>query len=171
METRRASLNDLAIIMEIIESGRKSLKEQGLPQWQNGYGPTAESMTKMIREGNCYLAIEGEVTLGVGCLIPGVDDVYTAIIEGAWQEAGDYIAIHRFAVATNASGKGLGRHFLQALVMEAKQLGYRDVRIDTYPTNQGMIRVIESCGFTYRGRVHFPIPHGERVAYQLILAS
>lgn len=167
MKIRQAKINDLSEIMAIIDSGKKALKAQGLPQWQNGYGPTTESMRQMVQDGTCYLAVTDEI-IGVGCLVPGVDEVYTAITEGHWEEAGEYVSIHRFAIATSASGKGAGRGFLNALVAKAKQLGYRDIRIDTYPDNHGMIRVIETCGFTYRGRVHFPIPHGERVAYQLL---
>lgn len=171
MEIRQGTIDDLTPVMEIIESGRLALQKQGLPQWQNGQGPSAESMAKMIQEGQCYLGLVDDVPVAVGCLIPGVDAVYTAITEGAWLEEGDYLSIHRFAVATSAAGKGLGRRFLSALVEESKRQGFRDIRIDTYPTNLGMRRVIENCGFIYRGKVHFPIPHGERVAYQLVFPA
>lgn len=171
MEIRKAAASDLSKVMEIIESGRVALQKQGLPQWQNGHGPDAVSMGQMIEEKCCYLALVDEEVVAVGCLVTGVDPVYTAITNGSWTEAGPYLSIHRFAVISGHTGQGIGRRFLTALVNQGCQLGYQDLRIDTHPDNQGMIQVIESCGFVYRGDVQFPIPHGERVAYQLLCSD
>ncbi|MDT2757070.1 GNAT family N-acetyltransferase [Enterococcus asini] len=171
MEVRKAQTSDLSKVMEIIESGRTALHKQRLPQWQNGQGPDEMSMGQLIEEKSCFLAIIDQEAVAVGCLIPGVDEVYTAITNGTWVETGPYLSIHRFAVLSGNAGRGIGRRFLMSLVNEGVKMGYHDFRIDTHPDNQGMIRVIQSCGFVYRGEVQFPIPHGERVAFQLICSQ
>lgn len=159
---------DLEAIWQVIEAARKLLKEQGSPQWQNGQGPQKEEMKSSIEAGDCWVMTDREALCACGVLTEGVDPVYTAITEGTWQGTGPYLAIHRFAVAPDKRGKGVAKLFLKGLVKEGRKIGYHDLRIDTYPENHGMIRVIESCGFSYRGRVYFPVPDGERVAFQLI---
>lgn len=167
---KKAKLDDLSKIMTIIDGAKRQLAEYGSPQWQNGFGPNEESMKKAIEEGSCYIAFQKETIIAVACLMTGVDEVYTNIREGQWQEEfDDYLSIHRFAVAREMTGKGIGQSFLAELVKTAKNLGYCDIRIDTYPKNLGMIKIIEKCEFVYRGNVYFPIPDGERVAYQKII--
>lgn len=169
MIIRQATIAELPQVMTIIEGARQVLKEAGSPQWQNGYGPDEGSLLNSIKQGVCYVADIAGGLVATACLIPGVDPVYTAIQEGQWQGSEPYLSIHRLAVAKDCGGKGIGKQFLPALVTIGKELGFQDLRIDTYPENQRMIRVIEDAGFTYRGRVYFPIPDGERVAYQIVI--
>lgn len=173
-EVRKAVIGDLPIIMKIIESARIRLKADGSPQWQDGYGPNEASMCAAIQQGVCRVGLLASQLVAVACLIPGIDDVYTAIENGQWADNSDnerYLSIHRFAVFSDFSGQGVATSFLEALKTEAFHHGYRDLRIDTYPKNQAMIRVIEKNGFEYRGMVYFPIPDGERVAFQMVLDS
>lgn len=166
MNIQLATLEDLPQIMSIIDSARAFLREQGLPQWQNGYGPNSEVMASDIRGGVCWVAIDEGKIVGTASLIPGIDPVYSAIQQGAWDGDDHYVSVHRFAVSGTSRGKGLGRKFLEDLVQQCFKLDYEDVRIDTYPANRPMIKVILETGFTFKGMVEFPIPDGERVAYQ-----
>lgn len=168
MDFRIGTLADLSAILEIIESARAYLKEQGSPQWQNGYGPDEATLKGDITAGYLWVAAVEDTVVGTASLIPGIDPVYTAIADGSWtgDATGEYLSIHRFAVGGDRRGQGIGRQFLQALTEHCFEQGIGDVRIDTYPENRPMIKVILDSGFTYRGIVHFPIPDGERNAYQ-----
>ena len=167
---KKAGIDELPIIMDIIEAAREHLKAAGSPQWQDGYGPDEESMEQAIHQQICWVGLLDGHTVAVACLVSGEDPVYTAIQEGSWltTDSDQYVSIHRFAVSSDFAGQGIATRFLEALKVEALKVGYRDLRIDTYPKNYGMIRVIEKNGFQYRGKVYFPIPNGERVAFQLI---
>lgn len=166
---RQAKAIDLPNIIEIIEEGRALLKKQGSPQWQAGYGPTPEILAADVQAGNCYVMEEGNEIIGTATLVDDIEPAYEAIKEGSWRKlARPYVSIHRFAITEAVRGKGYGLKFLKALVKKCQQLGYEDIRIDTYPMNQGMQAVILKAGFEYRGMIYFDFPHGERKSYQFL---
>lgn len=167
---RLAELKDLPTLLEIVQQAKTFLKFQGLPQWQGDSGPNEGTLRSDIDKKIGYVFIfQGEIA-GYANLTPGVDPVYTEISEGQWQTGADrYVSIHRVALSIKFRGQGLADKFLQALITVAGVNGSRDIRIDTHPRNVIMEKVILNAGFTYQGMVYFPIPNGERRAYQLIL--
>jgi len=167
---RQAKLQDITQIMEIISLGIESLKKQGSPQWQDGYGPTQEQVKQDIENGAAYVLVTEKV-IAYAALIAGVDPVYTAITEGTWCTSQDYVSIHRVVVDSRLTGNGLAQQLLNDLIITSQQMGFNDIRIDTHPVNTGMQKVIQKAGFTYRGKVNFPIPYGNRWAYQYFIDS
>ncbi|MGX7164445.1 GNAT family N-acetyltransferase [Enterococcus massiliensis] len=168
MEIRKAQQADLSSILSIVADGVLSLKKQGLPQWQNGFSPQKEQIETDIQREESYVLINDEAVVGTAALVSGIDPVYAAIQNGSWEGSDNYLSIHRFAIASHTVGKGYGKAFLELLVNQAIALGVKDIRIDTHNGNIGMQRTIEKAGFSYRGIVKFPIPDGERKAYQWI---
>ncbi|MHC5267846.1 GNAT family N-acetyltransferase [Enterococcus sp. LJL98] len=167
MEFRRATINDLPQIMKIMEEATAYLKLQGSPQWQDGNGPTREKINRDIEEQNSYVLVRSDqIVVGTIALIPGIDPVYTAIKEGSWQGEGPYLSLHRVAINRQFSGQGLGLKLLEQAIQQAEREGISDFRIDTHVLNLPMQKAIRQAGFDYRGVVHFPIIHGERLAYQ-----
>lgn len=169
LQLRLARMNDLQEIMTIFNAAIAYIGKQGSPQWQNGYGPQVEQIKQDINKRQFYVFVDelGKI-LAVAALVEGVDPVYTAI-DGTWQGNEAYISIHRVAVSAETMGKGIANLFLKHLVEQCQQLDYQDIRIDTHELNIGMQKVILANGFQYRGQVVFPIPFGERLAYQLYL--
>lgn len=169
MMIRQATVTDLPKIIEIIEAGRTLLKEQGSPQWQGGYGPNAEILATDVAAGNCYVMEEDSAVVGTATFVDDVEPAYEAIKAGSWRNLPrPYVSIHRFALSESVRGKGYAKQFLKALVKKCQELGYEDIRIDTYPMNQGMQAVILKSGFEYRGMIYFDFPYGERKSYQFI---
>lgn len=61
IQFRKATLSDLPEMMALFEMGIQSLKKQGSPQWQNGYGPTREKSKKISinkKVISCYMTIK-----------------------------------------------------------------------------------------------------------------
>ena len=166
---RQARLADLEKIVEIFDSGRQFLKDQGLPQWQDGEGPSRDIAEEDIAKGHGYvLVFQGEVA-GYTALVPSPDGS-PPLSEGQWDGGYDrHMVIHRVALDGNLRGRGLSRQFLRDMILAARLLGYQDIRIDTHPGNMIMRNVTERTGFSYKGIMHLPIPNGERLAYQIIL--
>ncbi|GMA09458.1 N-acetyltransferase [Tetragenococcus halophilus subsp. flandriensis] len=165
---RAADTQDIAQIMTLIAQGVDSLRKQGSPQWQDGYEPSRQQVEQDIKAGAGYV-LEDEKVVAYAALIKGTDPVYTAIKEGGWLGEGPYVSIHRVVVDKHKTGKGLAQKLLRHLIAVSQQLGYRDIRIDTYHLNIGMQKAIINAGFVYRGKVHFPIPYGDRWAYQYLI--
>lgn len=165
---RKTVKADISEILVIFEDAKNYLKEQGSPQWQDGHGPTEDSILKDMAADASYVLVQNEAIIGTIALVGGVDSVYEAI-EGEWQGDLDYVSLHRVAVSQRTRSKGLGKVLLEQSIEKAKELGYQDIRIDTYPANKPMLRLIDKVGFSYCGMVQFPFKHGERKAFQLLI--
>ncbi len=82
--------------------------------------------------GRLLLAIEGDQVAGCGALHPlgdGVGEMKRLYIRSAWR------------------GQGVGRILATAIIAEARQIGYRALRLDTVPTMQAAIGLYRSLGF------------------------
>ena len=166
---RQARIEDLDKITEIFADGQEFLKKQGLPQWQDGHGPTRPMAEADIQKGHGFVLIfQGQVA-GYAALVPSPDGS-PPLSEGEWAGGYDrHLVIHRVAITRNLRGQGLSRQFLRDTILAARILGFQDLRIDTHPGNAIMQKISGQVGFIYRGTMDLPIPHGERLAYQIIL--
>lgn len=166
--TRKATADDIPAVMEIITAAIAYLAEQGSPQWQANQGPTESIITEDVLAERGYVLIFDQTIVGYVALVAGPDLIYEAI-EGNWADVSrKYVAIHRVAVSQQVRGQGLSQTLMNESVKWSQELGYTDIRIDTYPKNMIMQKVIQRAGFSYQGMIHFPFEHGERFAYQLI---
>lgn len=158
-------------LLAMITAAKAFLKQQGSPQWQNGQGPNESVLLADIARQESYVLESQGMIIGTAALVRGNDPVYQKI-EGKWlNDSTNYIAIHHVAVDQTIRGQGIGKELLAHCITEAKRLGYRDIRIDTYPSNAIMRHLIEEAGFIECGMVHFPFVNGERVAYQLVVVE
>lgn len=168
---KKANLEDLLIIESIILEAVAFIKEQGSPQWQDGYHPSNEQITQDIEKGEGFVLIDSanDYLVGYGALTHGPETAYDTLVSGQWlYEEEDYLAIHRIALASGMRGKGLSKELLIGLIREGNRQGYFDFRIDTHPQNVMMDKLVTGIGFKECGEIILPIPNGERIAYQLL---
>ena len=57
----------------------------------------------------------------------------------------------RFYVRENFKGKGLGKRLLKLLLEEAQKMGYKKMRLDTFPSMQIAVDIYRSFGFVEIG--------------------
>lgn len=67
--------------------------------------------------------------------------------------------VKRLYVRPAARGTGLGRALAEAVVRDAREIGYRELRLDTLPTMGDALRLYKRLGFVERSPYyHNPVP-------------
>lgn len=177
MQLRGTTEEDLEAIRAIVEDGRTSLDALGIDQWQNGY-PTTEILEEDITQKHGYIAVDDKgKALGIISAIFGGERQYDTIEGGSWltqslSHEPRYCAIHRVAVANDASGQGVASFMMQAVEDLARAQQAESIRIDTHPGNTPMRNLITKCGYTECGIVYVTDRHEttrERIAYEKLL--
>ena len=85
-------------------------------------------------------------------------------IDGAWLTGGDYVVLHRLAVADGEKGRGVAAEFMRRTEALARGRGVGSFRVDTNFDNLRMLRLLEKEGFRFCGTVRYA--GGERLAFE-----
>ncbi len=168
MEIRLGRKEDIKNIMDIIRPAQAYFKEEGIPQWQNGY-PNEEVIAGDIAKNSFYVLEDNGKILGIMAGLVGEEPTYAEIFEGDWlRDTSNYMTLHRVAVDPREKGKGLGKKLFEAGEKIAREKGLDSLRIDTHRKNKSMVKLIEKYGFEYCGIVYMT-DGGERLAYEKVL--
>ena len=90
-------------------------------------------------------------------------------IEGAWLTDGEYVVLHRMAVADGEKGRGVATEFMRRVEAMAHGRGTGSMRVDTKFDNRYMLRMLGRLGFVYCGKVRYR--SGERLAFEKPLGT
>ncbi|MBR7183299.1 MAG: GNAT family N-acetyltransferase [Alistipes sp.] len=162
---RKALLEDLDAIMEIIGSAQALLKERGVDQWQDGY-PDRDIIISDILKGECYLLCH-EGAVAATAVISTAGEVTYNQIDGAWLDSNPYIVIHRLAVGSNFLGQGRAKELFLYAEELGQNLGIKSIRVDTHKDNIAMQSLLKSLGYILCGEITL-LSGAKRVAWQLI---
>ncbi len=164
---RKADTNDLKNILIVIQNGRDTLNEAGIPQWRNNDGPNEAVILDDLESEEGYVLIEEKQIVGYGTITKAEQKGYDEITNGSWFPSEKYVSLHRVAIHSEVKEKGKGQFFLGHLISFSLNQGYKDIRIDTHPMNSRMQKVIQKSGFNYQGDIILDVDNGERKAYQI----
>lgn len=103
-----------------------------------------------------------------GAVVFDGEPAYDAI-EGAWLTDGDYVVLHRMAVADGEKGRGVATEFMRRVEAMAHGRGTGSMRVDTNFDNRYMLRMLGRLGFVYCGKVRYR--SGERLAFEKPLGT
>jgi GNAT superfamily N-acetyltransferase len=162
---RKGKISDLPRMMEIVRQAQAAIGQLGIDQWQNGY-PAENVMRNDIANGYSYVLTDDTGTvIAIASLIYNCEPSYDKIYDGAWLSSGDFIVVHRMAVADEFKKKGIASHLLKEVEKQVIAKGIPSFKIDTHEGNIPMRRTFESNGFKYCGRI-FLRDGNPRVAYE-----
>jgi len=82
-----------------------------------------------------------------GCLLLATTGGQAVGCAGVRRWEGGAAELKRMYLRPSARGAGAGRRLLQAALEQARQLGYRSIRLDTLPNMQAAISLYRSLGF------------------------
>jgi len=157
---RHAEDKDLNTIMNIYETARKYMQDNGNPTQWGASHPSRELLECDIKEQNLYICTENEIIHGVFAFIIGEDPTYLKIEKGAWINGQPYGTIHR--IAADGIVKGI---FSQSVTYCKKQID--NLRIDTHLDNHTMQYLIKKNGFEECGIIYTE-DGSPRIAYQYV---
>ena len=159
MIIRKSKIEDIDIIMDIYEQGRKYMRLNGnMEQWADNY-PPEELIIEDIND-NVSHVVEDEngKIICVFAFLEGPDITYNKIYEGSWPNDKPYYVIHRIAVSEHRKGVA---SFVYNECLKISPV----IRIDTHKDNIPMQNSLKKNGFTYCGIIHL-LSGAERLAYQ-----
>ena len=157
MNIRKAILNDLDIIMNMISVGRKHIETYHIDQWINGY-PSKELIKEDVDNKRGYVLLDNDEIVGYFVKFD-YDECYDKI-DGQWLNDTSYVAIHRTVV--KYFNKGLGSKMFDEIKKK-----YKHIRVDTHKGNISMNKCLLKNGFIYCGVIYLK-DNSPRNAYEYI---
>lgn len=165
---RKASLEDIESIGELIEMARKSLRDDGIDQWQKT-NPNEDIIREQIEKDDAYVFDKEGKVLAYAYVFDGVDPCYN-IHEGKFK-SDSYLVIHTLMVDNRGVVPKLGTKFMEALVDFTEKSGKEAIRIDTHQDNFRMRGLLDKFSFEEIGIVQIDedgIPK-DRICYEKVL--
>ena len=149
---KKAAIEDINIIMEIIKEAVIDMENQGILQWDHIY-PNEEVINKDICEGNLYTYSEENIIKGFIVLNEFQDKEYETI---NWKyNSYENLIIHRLCVNPKYKERGIAT----ALIKYAEQFGkyneYEAIRLDCFVKNPNACSLYLKNGYEQRGIVNF----------------
>ncbi|MFP2995445.1 GNAT family N-acetyltransferase [Spongiivirga sp. MCCC 1A20706] len=150
---RRATLDDIPLIMSMTKACAAFMQQQGIYQWNEHY-PSQKAFELDIKRDELWVLLEdGEI---VGCIVIStlMDDEYIPI---QWlTPTENNIYIHRLAVHPDHQKKGYAQSMMDYAEALAKRQDALSVRLDTFSQNSRNQRFYEKRGYQRLGNIYFP---------------
>lgn len=148
MEVRKATYDEIPMLMQIFAEARVTMRESGnMNQWPDSY-PSEEIVRDDISKGHCMVCCneEGKIQGTFAC-IPGPDPTYAEISDGEWPDNSPYCVIHRIAASRSADRK----ESIAGICFEWTFRRTDNIRIDTHRDNAIMHHILARHGFNRCG--------------------
>ncbi len=150
---RKATEHDTGRIWEILQQAIERRRKDGSQQWQDGYPNWSTVQSDLEKKIGFVLVDEGKI-LGYAAVIVNDEPAYHAI-EGRWLSEGDFLVVHRVAIAEENIGKGLSKEIFKEIETYAVSNNIPSIKVDTNYDNLAMLKVLNDLGYQYCGEVYF----------------
>ena len=131
--------------------------EQGpvYTNWQRGKYPTIDTAREALEAGTLYVGEEDGRLWGVVNLNAIQLPEYDAIPWSLPAEREEVGVIHTLCIRPACSGRGYARQMVAFCEEEARRLGCKVIRLDTWEGNLPANRLYPSLGYRYAGQAEF----------------
>lgn len=148
---RKASLNDVDSIMDIIKSTVEEMKTYNNTQWDESY-PQAKDFIKDIESEELYVEAEGKEIKGFICINYIEPKEYDDL---NWVSNSKAMVIHRMAVNPKFRQQGIATKLIKLAEQLALDNNVVYLKTDTYSINTKMNSLFKKCGFNLVGEMSF----------------
>lgn len=152
MKIRKATYEDIEMMMAIIKQAQTYFYNNGIDQWQDGY-PNPTQLHNDITKGNSYVLCDEHI---IGTMYFAIEeDINYPGIVGKWltDTHATYGVIHRIVVDENYKGKAYAKVLLDFAVEKCKENNVASIRIDTHENNISMQRFLLKNNFKLCGDI------------------
>ena len=146
---RKARLEDITTIMEIVALTIKIMHSEGNFQWDNTY-PTQEMLEQDIKYGNLYVYCGEYGVLGFICIDYNIPSEYKSLDRSTLKKTS---AFHRMAVNPGNRRMGIASKLIEKAELVANERGSRLITADTFSKNIKMNNLFEKSGYRFVGEI------------------
>jgi RimJ/RimL family protein N-acetyltransferase len=164
---RKAKTDEINVIWHILQQAIIRRQNDGSSQWQDGY-PNLQIIENDIENGQGFVLLEEDIIVGYCAILINNEPAYQKI-EGKWLSNGNFVVVHRVAIAAPYLGKGLASIIIKNIEKFAQNNNIHSVKADTNYDNIAMLKTFEKAGYTYCGEVYFR--GNPRKAYEKVLET
>ncbi|WP_295653475.1 GNAT family N-acetyltransferase [uncultured Mucilaginibacter sp.] len=149
MLIRKASLNDVPAIMQVVRHIVPLMQADGNFQWSDSY-PNTEVFEKDIALDQLWVA---EVDKEIAGVIAITTDQSPEYADVGWDITETTIVTHRLAVDTKFRGMGIAAALLQQAEQVATERGISILSIDTNIKNKATQALFPKMGYVFAGEI------------------
>lgn len=148
LKYRKATLDDLEEIWNIVGNSIDVMEENNIFQWDNLY-PLKEDFQKDIVKNQLYLGLANDQIAVLYVLNQECDKEYE---NGDWKfKEEEFYIVHRLCVNPDFQNRGIARHTLLHIEKQLKSKGIYVIRLDVFQNNPYAIRLYDSLGYSKAG--------------------
>lgn len=148
---RKAIINDLDSIMEIVKKIIIEMHRYNNFQWDENY-PQAKNFTTDIEKGDLFVSVIENKIVGFICINRDEPIEYEEL---KWSSAEDALVIHRMGVSPDCRNAGIGSELVEFAVELSKRTGVSYVKTDTNSLNTKAQGLFKKHGYVFVGEMFF----------------
>lgn len=148
---RKAVINDLDIIMEILQKIIVEMHGYNNFQWDENY-PQARDFATDIEKGNLFISARENQIVGFIC-INGDEPIEYQGLNWSFTEAA--LVIHRMGVSSVCRHAGIGVELVEFAKKLSESRGVKYLKTDTYSLNTKAQGLFKKCGYVFVGEMSF----------------
>lgn len=160
---KTAEVSALNEIIDIYRKAQKFMERNGNPQWGKGFPAKDDILGGIL--GGCIFTVIADGEVAAVFSVVDYDRDYDEI-DGKWLTEGNYLAVHRVAVAEKFRGQGAAKYVIKAASEIAHSRGRKSLRFDTHEKNIPMLTLLTSQGFAKCGTIRLLRDDTVRVAFE-----
>ena len=153
MILRKAFSAEQPIIWTILQQAIEQRKYEGSKQWQNGY-PNEQIINDDIANGYAHVLVANNEIIAYAAIIFGIEPAYDNI-EGRWLTYGDYVVVHRVAIANKMKRKGIATLLFKMIEELSSKQNTHSIKVDTNFDIVPMFKILDKLHYTYCGEVFY----------------
>ena len=153
LSIRKATIEDLVQVMQIIKSCTKHMISKNIFQWNEKY-PNIETFQNDIENEHLYvLSLQNNELIGCVSITFEMDEFYKTI---DWiSPTAKNIYVHRLAVHPNNQGQGHAKIIMNFIEKKGIENFCESIRLDTFSMNNKNNTLYTKLGYQKLGQIYF----------------